>query len=79
MRIFLWLLFGLFVLKVVAASPRFSRQVDFDSYNTVDYDEREDNFEDNYDYREMTVEDPEVRGFNCAQAFTICINTLAFI
>ncbi|XP_032445157.1 epiphycan [Xiphophorus hellerii] len=59
MRIFLWLLFGLFVLKVVAASPRFSRQVDFDSYNTVDYDEREDNFEDNYDYGKMTVADPE--------------------
>lgn len=78
MRIFLWLLFGLFVLKAVAASPRFSRQVDFDSYDAVDYDEREDNFEDNYDYGDrMTVE--EVRGFSCAQAFTICMNTLAFI
>uniref|UniRef100_A0A096MB86 Epiphycan n=1 Tax=Poecilia formosa TaxID=48698 RepID=A0A096MB86_POEFO len=49
MRIFLWLVFGLFVLKVVAASPRFSRQVDFDSY---DYDERENNVEDNYEYGE---------------------------
>ncbi|XP_007564130.1 epiphycan isoform X1 [Poecilia formosa] len=61
MRIFLWLVFGLFVLKVVAASPRFSRQVDFDSY---DYDERENNVEDNYEYGEPENEKPDRSDYN---------------
>lgn len=62
MKIFLWLVFGLLVLKAVVASPRFSRQVDYDSYNTVDYGDGEGNFyEDNYDYGEqLTVEEAEV-------------------
>ncbi|XP_054910643.1 epiphycan [Poeciliopsis prolifica] len=60
MRIFLWLLFGLFVLKAVAASPRFSRQVDSGSSDAVDYNERGDNFEDNYGVRVMKVEYREV-------------------
>ncbi|KAK5611997.1 hypothetical protein CRENBAI_003265 [Crenichthys baileyi] len=61
MRIFLQLVFGLLVLKAVVASPRFSRQVEYDSYDAVDYDEGEDHFdEDNYDYdKELMVEETE--------------------
>ncbi|KAM4711837.1 epiphycan [Anableps anableps] len=60
MRIFLWLVFGLFVLKATVASPRFSRQVDYDSYD--EYDKGEDNFdENNYDYEPeiVTLEESE--------------------
>uniref|UniRef100_A0A3Q2NW81 Epiphycan n=1 Tax=Fundulus heteroclitus TaxID=8078 RepID=A0A3Q2NW81_FUNHE len=50
---FLQLVFGLLVLKAVSANPRFSRQVDYDSYDAVDYNEGEDNFDlNNYDYEE---------------------------
>lgn len=53
MRIFLKLVFGLFVLKAVVASPRFSRQVDNDSN---DLNEGEDNFDQyNYTYEEFEV------------------------
>ncbi|XP_015256376.1 PREDICTED: uncharacterized protein LOC107101828 [Cyprinodon variegatus] len=54
MRIFLKLVFGLFVLKAVVASPRFSRQVDNDSN---DLNEGEDNFDQyNYAYEEFEPE-----------------------
>ncbi|XP_021175784.2 epiphycan isoform X1 [Fundulus heteroclitus] len=61
MRTFLQLVFGLLVLKAVSASPRFSRQVDYDSYDAVDYNEGEDNFDlNNYDYEEeLRVEEAE--------------------
>ncbi|CAG5927499.1 unnamed protein product [Menidia menidia] len=38
MRMIVQLVFGLFVLKAAVASPRFSRQVDSDTYDTANYD-----------------------------------------
>ncbi|KAM9328800.1 uncharacterized protein KZ484_020169 [Pholidichthys leucotaenia] len=62
MRMFVRLVFGLFVLKAVAASPRFSRQVDLDTYDSPNYDvdfNLED--QDNYDYEDkMTIFDPQI-------------------
>lgn len=57
---------GLLVLKAVVASPRFSRQVDLDSYDDANYDVEPDNINlenhDNYDYEaELTIDDPQVR------------------
>lgn len=65
MRMLVQLAFGLFVLKVVAASPRFSRQVDLDSYNNANYDVDLDNAnlenQDNYDYEDgLIIDDPQV-------------------
>lgn len=58
------LLFGLFVLKAVVAGPRFSRQVDMDSYGNydVDLDDLHLENQDMYDYEDgLTNGDPEVR------------------
>lgn len=60
------LVLGLFVLKAAVASPRFSRQVDLDSYDSANYDVDQDNLNlenpDIYDYEdELTIEDPQVR------------------
>lgn len=62
------LVLGLFVLKAVVASPRFSRQVDLDTYDSTNYDVDLDNFnlenQDIYDYEDgLTIDDPQVR--NC--------------
>lgn len=62
------LVLGLFVLKAVMASPRFSRQVDLDTYDSANYDVDRDNLnsenQDIYDYEdELTIDDPQVR--NC--------------
>lgn len=64
------LFFGLFVLKAVAAGPRFSRQADLDSYDSNNYDVDLDNQnlenQDIYDYEEgLTIDDPQVR--NCSR------------
>lgn len=61
---FVRLVFGLFVLKAAVASPRFSRQVDLDTYDNANYDveneENEDN-EYNYDYDDgLTTDDPQI-------------------
>lgn len=60
------LVLGLFVLKAVAASPRFSRQADLDTYDSANYDVDLDNGnsenQDQYDYEdELTIDDPQVR------------------
>lgn len=60
------LILGLFVLKAVVANPRFSRQVDLDSYDSTNYDVDQDNLNlenpDIYDYEdELTIDDPQVR------------------
>lgn len=60
------LVLGLFVLKAVVASPRFSRQVDLDTYDSANYDVDLDNLnsenQDNYEYEdELTIDDPQVR------------------
>lgn len=60
------LVLGLVVLKAVVASPRFSRQVDLDTYDSANYDEDVDNLNpetpDNYEYEdELTIDDPQVR------------------
>lgn len=60
------LVLGLFVLKAVVASPRFSRQVDLDTYDGANYDVDLDNLnsenQDNYEYEdELTIDDPQVR------------------
>ncbi len=62
------LVLGLFVLKAVVASPRFSRQVDLDTYDSANYDVDLDNLnlenQDIYDYEDgLTIDDPQVR--NC--------------
>ncbi|XP_062238961.1 epiphycan isoform X2 [Platichthys flesus] len=63
MRMIVRLVLGLFVLKAVAASPRFSRQADLDSYDGTNYDVDLDNLNlenpDNYDYEDgLTIDDP---------------------
>ncbi|XP_053271280.1 epiphycan [Pleuronectes platessa] len=63
MRMIVRLVLGLFVLKAVAASPRFSRQADLDSYDGTNYDEDLDNSNlenpDIYDYEDgLTIDDP---------------------
>ncbi|XP_029017981.1 epiphycan [Betta splendens] len=65
MRMLVRLVLGLFVLKAVVASPRFSRQADLDSYDTdnydVDIDDLNSENQENYDYEDgMTTADPEV-------------------
>lgn len=56
------LVFGLFVLKAVAASPRFSRQAGVDSYDSANYDvDPESNDLENQDIYDY--EDPPVRNF----------------
>ncbi|XP_069020942.1 epiphycan isoform X1 [Embiotoca jacksoni] len=65
MRMLVRLVFGLFVLKAAVASPRFSRQVDLDTYDSVNYDMDLDNInletQDNYDYEEgLTIDDPQI-------------------
>lgn len=66
MRTLLQLVFGLFILKAVGAGPRFSRQVDLDSYDNGNYDVDLDDLHsenpDVYDYEDgLTDGDPEVR------------------
>ncbi|XP_023263964.1 epiphycan isoform X1 [Seriola lalandi dorsalis] len=65
MRMLVRLVLGLFVLKVVVASPRFSRQVDLDSYDSANYDVDLDNLnlenQDIYDYEDgLTIDDPQI-------------------
>lgn len=60
------LVLGLLVLKAVVAGPRFSRQVDLDSYDSANYDVDLDNLnsenQDIYDYDDgLTIDDPQVR------------------
>ena len=60
------LVFGLFILKAAGAGPRFSRQVDLDSYDTSNYDvDLDDLHSENQDVYDneigMTDGDPEVR------------------
>lgn len=60
------LILGLLALKVVMASPRFSRQADLDTYESTNYDVDLDNFNlenhDSYDYEDsLTIDDPQVR------------------
>lgn len=60
------LVLGLFVLKAAEANPRFSRQVDLDSYDSTNYDVDLDNLNlenpDIYDYEDgLTIDDPQVR------------------
>jgi len=62
------LVLGLFILKAVVAGPRFSRQVNLDTYDTDHYDVDLDNSnlenQDIYDYEDgLTIDDPQVR--NC--------------
>lgn len=62
------LVLGLFVLKAVVASPRFSRQVDLDTYDSANYDVDLDNLNlenpDVYDYEDrLTIDDPQVRNY----------------
>ncbi|XP_045927963.1 epiphycan [Micropterus dolomieu] len=57
------LVLGLVVLKAVVASPRFSRQVDLDSYDSANYDLENLNLEnqDIYDYEDvLTIDDPQI-------------------
>lgn len=63
---FVRLVLGLFVLKAVMASPRFSRQADLDSYDSANYDVDLDNLnlenQDIYDYEDgLIIDDPQVR------------------
>lgn len=64
MRTLVQLVFGLFVLKVVTAGPRFPRQVYLDSYDNGSYDVDVHNLypdnQDMYDYEDGQT-DPEVR------------------
>ncbi|KAG7225693.1 hypothetical protein INR49_012279 [Caranx melampygus] len=65
MRMLVRLVLGLFVLKAVVASPRFSRQVDLDSYDSANYDVDLDNLnlenQDMYDYEDgLTIDDPQI-------------------
>ncbi|XP_041833608.1 epiphycan isoform X1 [Melanotaenia boesemani] len=58
MRMFVQLVFGLFVLKAAVASPRFSRQLDLDTYNSANYDV--ENEENEYDYDDgLTTDDSQ--------------------
>ena len=68
MRMLVRLVLGLFVLKAAMAGPRFSRQVDLDTYDSANYDVDLDNLnlenQDIYDYEDgLTIDDPQVR--NC--------------
>uniref|UniRef100_A0A8D3E078 Epiphycan n=1 Tax=Scophthalmus maximus TaxID=52904 RepID=A0A8D3E078_SCOMX len=59
------LVLGLFVLKAAEANPRFSRQVDLDSYDSTNYDVDLDNLNlenpDIYDYEDgLTIDDPQI-------------------
>ncbi|XP_008277098.1 epiphycan-like [Stegastes partitus] len=59
------LVFGLFVLRAAVASPRFSRQVDLDTYDSANYDVDLDNInlenQDTYDYEDgLTIDDPQI-------------------
>ncbi|XP_038595082.1 leucine-rich repeat protein soc-2 homolog [Micropterus salmoides] len=65
MRMLVRLVLGLVVLKAVVASPRFSRQVDLDSYDSANYDMDLENSnlenQDNYDYEDvLTIDDPQI-------------------
>ncbi|KAI4803297.1 hypothetical protein KUCAC02_006848 [Chaenocephalus aceratus] len=65
MRMLVRLIWGLFVLKAVVASPRISRQADLDTYDSANYDVDLDNSnlenQDNYDYEEeLTIDDPQI-------------------
>ncbi|KAM6896627.1 epiphycan isoform 1-T2 [Lycodopsis pacificus] len=65
MRMLVRLALGLFVLKAVVAGPRFSRQVDLDSYDNANYDVDLDNSnlenQDIYDYEDgLTIDDPQI-------------------
>ncbi|XP_033931186.1 epiphycan [Pseudochaenichthys georgianus] len=65
MRMLVRLVWGLFVLKAVVASPRISRQADLDTYDSANYDVDLDNSnlenQDNYDYEEeLTIDDPQI-------------------
>lgn len=69
---FVRLVLGLLALKVVVASPRFSRQVDLDTYDSTSYDVDLDNFNlenhDLYDYDDsLTIDDPQVRSNRAGQ------------
>uniref|UniRef100_A0A3Q1HT85 Epiphycan n=1 Tax=Acanthochromis polyacanthus TaxID=80966 RepID=A0A3Q1HT85_9TELE len=60
---FVRLVFGLFVLRAAVASPRFSRQVDLDTYDTYEVDLDNINLEnqDTYDYEDgLTIDDPQI-------------------
>uniref|UniRef100_A0A8D2ZKT8 Epiphycan n=1 Tax=Scophthalmus maximus TaxID=52904 RepID=A0A8D2ZKT8_SCOMX len=64
MRMLVRLVLGLFVLKAAEANPRFSRQVDLDSYDSTNYDVDLDNLNlenpDIYDYEDgLTIDDPQ--------------------
>lgn len=66
MRMLVRLVLGLFVLKAVVASPRFSRQVDMDTYDGANYDVNLNSLnletQDMYDYEDgLTIDDPQVR------------------
>ncbi|XP_030296405.1 epiphycan isoform X2 [Sparus aurata] len=65
MRMLVRLVLGLLVLKAVVAGPRFSRQVDLDSYDSANYDVDLDNLnsenQDIYDYDDgLTIDDPQI-------------------
>ncbi|XP_051248407.1 epiphycan isoform X2 [Dicentrarchus labrax] len=65
MRMLVRLVLGLIVLKAVVASPRFSRQVDLDTYDSANYDVDLDNLnlenQDIYDYEDgLTIDDPQI-------------------
>ncbi|KAM9845644.1 epiphycan [Aulostomus maculatus] len=65
MRMLMQLALGLFVLKAVLAGPRFSRQVDLDTYDSANYDVDQDNLnlenQDIYDYEDgLTIDDPQI-------------------
>ncbi|KAF1372299.1 hypothetical protein PFLUV_G00263820 [Perca fluviatilis] len=65
MRMLVGLVLGLFVLKAAVAGPRFSRQVDLDTYDSANYDVDLDNLnsenQDIYDYEDgLTIDDPQI-------------------
>ncbi|XP_056281272.1 epiphycan [Pseudoliparis swirei] len=65
MRMLVRLVLGLFILKAVVAGPRFSRQVNLDTYDTDHYDVDLDNSnlenQDIYDYEDgLTIDDPQI-------------------
>lgn len=75
------LVLGLLVLKAVEASPRFSRQVDLDTYDNAHYDVDLENLnlenQDIYDYEDgLTIDDPQVRNWKTVWPKTLLV--LAF-
>ncbi|XP_034718941.1 epiphycan isoform X1 [Etheostoma cragini] len=65
MRMLVRLVLGLFFLKAAVAGPRFSRQVDLDTYDSANYDVDLDNLnsenQDIYDYEDgLTIDDPQI-------------------